>query len=527
MTGAGDLLHVEGLLAAGEWQAAALHVRSAAQRASSRLAAVQWRGLCERVPADVRVTGVWPEALAWVGWRADDLALVSEAIRVEFPGRAVFVAGLVAEEQRWGQVLRVLDEAGELPGPAGVLGAQLRAGALFELGDPGAEEAFARALGAASGRDLGLVWLDLAYHRSRVRQDERAREAYAQALVWLRGDASSSTLAYANLGIACLRLNDLGAAEFALRDAFQWAGRAGGERHLSTVWRVSGGAGMQRNLPARALAAFERARDTATSGPERNMALRGMGRALMAAGQFDRALAVLFEALAEVPPGERHPLWLDVAVLHLLTGNAASARDGLGRAVTKSSSDGWRWQVIEAELLRREGKPLPPDFLKPWPMDGNWVREEARLFPELFALVGVEPVWARPRGVVVADGPIHLRLDGVVVPLAPHRHAASLLAFLVMNGGHSTSERVLEAIRLPGGSVRARKQELSRAVTELRDVLGWPDSVLTGGGLLRLTGDIDWGGVVYPPAERTDLFCEGRLDPWVLEWRQDNLSPLS
>ena len=80
------------------------------------MAAVQWWGLCERVPAEVRVTGVWPEALAWVGWRADDLALVSEAIRVEFPGRAVFVAGLVAEEQRWGQVLRVLDEAGELPG---------------------------------------------------------------------------------------------------------------------------------------------------------------------------------------------------------------------------------------------------------------------------------------------------------------------------------------------------------------------------------------------------------------------------
>lgn len=526
MTDAGGLLgHVEGLLAAGEWGAAALHVRHAAQQVSSRQAALKWQALCAGVPAGVRMQQGWPEALAWVGLRSGDLALVHEAVQADFPGRAVFLALLADAAGRWDEVLEVLDGAGEVPGLAGVLGGRLRAGALYELGDPAAEAAFGSVLEIASGRDQGLTWLDLAYYRSRARRDMAAREAYARAVVGLRGDAEQLTLAYANLGITCLRLNDVVAAELALREALVSAGRAGGERHRSTVWRVAGGAGMQRNLPARAVAAFERAREAALTVAERLQAVRGLGRALMAARQFDRALAEVYAGLVEVP-GDRHPLWLDVAVLLLQAGNVVGAREALGRAQVQSLFDGWRRSVLKAEFLRLEGRAVPLDFLNPWPQDRNWVREEALLFPELFALAGVNAARRLPRGVVLADGPIRFLLDDVEVPLAPHRHAASLLAFLVAQGGGSTAERVLEAVKFPGSSARLQRQELSRAVRELRGVLGWPDSVQAVGGLLRLTLEIDWAALVYPPECRADLFCEGRLDPWVMDWRQANLSPL-
>lgn len=526
VTSTGDLLlHVDGLLAAGEWQVAAVHVRSGAQGVPSREVALQWRELCERVPAEVRGVGVWPEALAWVGWRSEDLGLVREATQFEFPGWAVFEAAGEAGKERWSGVLRVLDRAGEVPGLAGRLGARLRAVALSELGDASAEEAFARALGVASGRDLGLVWLDLAYYRSRSRRDAEAREAYARALVWLRGDAAASTLAYANLGIACLRLNDLRAAELALREALVWSGRAGGGRYLSTVWRVAGGVGLQRKLPARAVAAFGLARESAFDAEERLLAVRGLGRALMAAGQVDQALSALYAGLVEVPE-ERHPLWLDVAAGLLRTGNVSGAREALRRAQARSASDRWRLRVLEAELGRLAGEAVPPDFLSPWPSDRNWVREETQLFPELFALVGVTSDWGRPRGVVVTDGPVRLLLDGVEVTLAAHKPAAALLAFLAAHGGASQSERVLEALRLSGKDRRAQLKELSRVARDLSSALGWREAVVLSGGLVRLTSGIDWAEVVFPPSHRADLFCEGRFDPWVLEWRQDHLSAL-
>lgn len=522
--GAGDLLgHVQGLLAAGEWEAAALHLRFAAQHVPSRDMACQYRDLCKGVPAEVRESAGWPEALAWVGFRSDDPALVAQAVQVEFSGRAVFQAFVDLRAEKWGDVLRRLEGAGELPGLLGGLGARFRAMALFELGDSAVEEAYVRALEQTSGRDHGLVWSELGYVRSRMRRDEEARDAYAKARVWLREDVSELTLAHANLGIACLRLNDLTAAEFALQDARRCSERPGGARRRSTVWRLIGGAGMQRRLPARAIAAFESALETAPDGPDRLLAARGLARALMAARRFDQALAVLYEGLGEVPPEEPNPLWLDVAVVLLQTGNVPGAQAVLAKAGVKSPSDGWRRKTLEAELLRRQGEVPPPAPLDPWPTDQNWVREEAWLFPELFRLWDVAPEWPQPRGVVVADGPIRLFLDRVQIPLAAHRHEAALLAFLAAQGGASTTDRVLEALRLPGKDRREQLKELSRAVRALAQTLGWREAVTNEGGLLHLTPEIAWDDLVYPPPERSDLFCEGRLDPWVIEWRQENL----
>ena len=150
------------------------------------------------------------------------------------------------------------------------------------------------------------------------------------------------------------------------------------------------------------------------------------------------------------------------------------------------------------------------------------MQEEARVFPALFALLGRQPlrrVWTAQVG---TDGPICLHMSGEPVALRPNHVSASLLAFLALHGGQAAAERVLEALRLPGSTVRARKQELSRAVGQLRDALGWPEAVSSAGGLLSLSNEVQWLAPLLPPPARADLFCEGRLDPWVLEWRLEH-----
>lgn len=43
-----------------------------------------------------------------------------------------------------------------------------------------------------------------------------------------------------------------------------------------------------------------------------------------------------------------------------------------------------------------------------------------------------------------------------------------------------------------------------------------------GGGLLALSEEVEWT-LVTPPPGRTDTFCEGLLDEWVVQWRNDSI----
>ena len=137
-----------------------------------------------------------------------------------------------------------------------------------------------------------------------------------------------------------------------------------------------------------------------------------------------------------------------------------------------SIEDTWRAGVVAAELRRQSGQPGAADLIADLGCSDVWARQEAWIFPEVFALAGmasVRPVWSAQ---VSADGPVQAHMDGVALPLKSRRPAAALLALLVLSAGRVTAERALDALALPGATERARQKELSRAVTELRDVLG-------------------------------------------------------
>ncbi|WP_084045880.1 hypothetical protein [Deinococcus hopiensis] len=116
-------------------------------------------------------------------------------------------------------------------------------------------------------------------------------------------------------------------------------------------------------------------------------------------------------------------------------------------------------------------------------------------------------------------------MHGELLPLRPQRPEAALLVLLLLKGRVLRRERVQDALDLPGSNENTRRKALSRVVGDLREVLGWPGSVLTGDGLLRLSTELKW--VLHTPGpEQAERFCEGRVDPWVEDWRLQH-APLS
>ena len=66
-----------------------------------------------------------------------------------------------------------------------------------------------------------------------------------------------------------------------------------------------------------------------------------------------------------------------------------------------------------------------------------------------------------------------------------------------------------------------RRKALSAAVAALRELLGWPGALTVDGGVLRLSDAPRWEEPTLPGPGWEDFFCEGRFDPWVLEWREE------
>jgi tetratricopeptide (TPR) repeat protein len=513
------------LIQAQLWPQAVLHLRHAAEHVRSRGEAQVLRQLLDHFPPAARQDAGWPRALAWVAYRSFDAARLREALATSPQPLPAFEAWQAALDRRWADVFpwAVQALAGPHPGEA-ILAARFRAEAMAALQQPGWPAAYREAAARATGRDRGLICSELAHYLSSNNQEAAARDAYAQAIPELRQDAWWLALTQANLGITCLRLGLLPEAERALNAAAQSAQHPEGRAQLSTVWRGLGGLALHRGQHARAHHAFEMALQKAETAPDRLAARRGSARVSRMEGRHDEAMTQLHEGLrADAPDAVTHSLYADLAALHLLIGDPEGAARRLTEAQTVTAGDDWRVRVVRAELARQTGQAISLTELQAVAMDQTWAQEEARVFPALFGLLGrqsARPAWTAR---VCADGPVSLVMSGAAVPLAPERASASLLAFLMNCGGAATTERLLDALDLPGTDLRARKKALSKVVNELRQILGWPGAVLSRDGLVELSRDVHWAPLELPGGHRIDLFCEGRADPWVTEWRSEHL----
>ncbi|CAM3600077.1 tetratricopeptide repeat protein [Deinococcus frigens] len=522
------ITHVEALLASQEWTAAALHVRLGAQQVSSRAQAQVWRRLLEGVPVEVQRSGDWPHARAWVAYRTNDRALL-ESVLIQQPDcYPAFEAFLASMDGRWAQVLewsaKALDSDSHCDSADAVIARRFQASALAELGLPDWKAAFAEARRSLQGRDRGVLGLDFAYHLIRAGQEGAARDVLAQAVTDLRGDTCLLTLALSNLGISCLRLGELADAEQSLRRAVAAGGRPEGRTYLATAWRGLGGLYLRQGQFARAAYAFEMAQAKAEAADDRTQAMRSSALVARLQGRYNDALAELYQVLHhdQIADAQPHAVYADLAAVRLLAGDRVGARTALRLVPPGSVEDHWRAGVVQAELLRLEGQADIRDALQAVGFQPAWACQEAWVFPELFAQIGVvapRPIWEAE---VSVDGPVRVVMGGVEAPLKAHRPAASLLVFLLMGGGRVSVDRAVDALTLPGVTPRRQQQELSRTVRELWEALGWRDAVRIDGGLVCLSDEVVWRRLVFPLPERTEMFCEGRYDRWILEWRDEH-----
>ncbi|GAA4020286.1 hypothetical protein GCM10022631_37490 [Deinococcus rubellus] len=405
---------------------------------------------------------------------------------------------------------------------------RFRACALAELGDAEWQQAFLDAKRGIGGRDRGLLGLEFAYSLIRTGHEAAARDVLAQAATDLRGDANLLTLALANLGISCLRLGELVEAEHSLRQAVKVGQHPEGRLYLSTAWRGLGGLYLRLGQFARAAHAYEMAQVKAETPDDRSKAMRSAAWVAQRQGRLNDAMILLHEVFQHdrVADGQPHPAYADLAVLRLLASDLKGAAQALVLVPAGSLEDRWRAGVVQAELRRlgfQEGGSQTDidEELRALNCSAVWAQQEADIFPKLFALLGIRaqrPTW---EAVVYADGPVRVMMNGSLLPLKATRPAAALLALLLLNGNRVSSERALDAISLRGATPRARRQELSRAIQELRVALGWREALSAEQGVIALSPEVDWQPLVLPPPERAETFCEGRYDRWILEWRDE------
>lgn len=512
--------HVTLLLAQSEWVLVLKHLQAGVRLVSCREDGARLKFLAEQVPAEAWGAQDWAQTLGLIGYRAGEVGLMRRALALgaagspELLGLRAYVALLDGQ----------YDQAQELAfqaEPGDVMALRTWPRAVFGL--RGAwREAFQAALTQATGRDRALIRLDFALVLSLASDDLEARSAYAQAVTDFRGDVWGRVSALGNLGMTCLRLGDLLAAERALLEGLRLSGRGGAEAHRCLLWRGLGGVWREYGEFGRALHAFEQAGGlTVNRREELPLTVRGEAFLLAVLGRPDEALATVMGGLVDLEVGETeaHRLRLDLALLRLRLSDLAGARQALQGASVFSRDDRALLAVAEAEVLRRRGQPGEAAArLTQEAQNVPLIREWSWLFPELFALVGIHlhrPTWAVQ---VRADGPVEVRTHGQALDLRATGDGAALLVLLLLNGTQMSRERLLETM-YPHQSAQARTRSLNTAMQHLRKAFFWPGVVSSDGQVVQLSREIHWLPLQLPPPERSDLFCEGRYDEWVLHWR--------
>lgn len=516
--------HLEVLVAGQHWDALYLHAKRTIALAQNSWQAGRVLRLCLQVPDEQRLTPSWAALLAYTAFRASDPAWCAAHLAAGPPGLDALQAWVLLCEDRPEEALEFSerglhgDGSGELTGVAW----RMRAWAVASLHRPGWDAAFREAAAHNHGRQRGIALLQLGGYLSYAARDAEARSAYAEAAPHFTHDPELRAIAHYNVGTACLRLHELDAAERAYQEAMRWASKPAGLPVLARAWSGLGHVYRAAHELSRALQAYELSQVKATEADDVYQAWRGKAHTLRLMGRHDEALWTVQEALERLGLPERHALYADLAAIQMTVGDEAGARLSLSRVVEGQEEERQRALIVQAELARRAGQPDRARTLRADLTPGAlWTLEEMRLLPELSALLGWQaPPPAPPRLQVEAAGPLRAFLNGRPLELRPLAPSASLLALLVWRGGSLAVHSALDLVTFTGHDLRRRRQNLSRTVVKLREVLGWPGALQSENGTLRLDPQLRLEPLGLP--ERPEDFCAGLEDPWIEHWREEH-----
>ena len=471
------------------------------------------------VPLSLRCQPVWSALAARIAYRAGAVEACFEVLGTD-PELLAFKAWVMLEQDS-AVALRLALSALETnhADVAWRVVASARAG----LHDPDWRTAFAQTLAHLSGRQRGLCLVEYGYYLTMAGDNAAARSAYAEALPILSADRYFLALLHYNIAIACHRLGQL---REALRSAEAAVRMAADPAAIQFVARAWSGLGMIRRsrleIP-RALHAYSQAKTYSTEPDDLVQAWRGHAATLRLQGKLDEALAQLFEALTF---DDAHVGTLtDIALLKAQLGDrrgAINIMETLPSPLPAEETE--RLTLVKLESMRVAGEiETAKAGLLSLNLVGSWASEECRHFAALFDLIGQRAAPLTPMRVTVAtDGAVRVCIGDLELP-APAPRLAGLLTCLIHQDQRVLTRHLTDLLTLPGVAPRQREQALSRAVTQLREYLGWDHAITAQRGAYALDQAVQWR-LEYP--SDPERFCAALSDPWIVDWREAHLEPL-
>jgi tetratricopeptide (TPR) repeat protein len=348
------------------------------------------------------------------------------------------------------------------------------------------------------GRTLGVALLEESKLYARSGDGFRARQIAFEAADLLERDSYHLAWAQHLIGMSYLFENQTALASTALLEAERLSRKRRAQAFRSRA--LSGIAALRRAQCDFTLAQsqYREAIKQARESEDLVNALWGMGhcerlqnRPEQALEQFRRALRV--NAVAD---------WLEVhrALAFLMLRRKDDARAAIAKVKTVDAQNATLLSIARAELFRIEGHmDLSCEVFDQLPTDSLTIREESRLFPELFALTAqdsVQPMETLERRVVkiTPHDLVAVWVNGRNIAIKPTSKMAQLLRVLLNHDGRCSIKDLLNSLWpevIESKRDRKRKQ-LWQHVRDLRDVLGWPDAVMALGGAYALDPDAEW-----------------------------------
>ncbi len=394
----------------------------------------------------------------------------------------------------------------------------------------GWQEAFEKAIQKLTGRALGLCYMEYGNQCFLTGQLAKAQTHYNQAYSQLRQDRYYAAWLKYNLGLVTLELS-LPEAEQHLYTVQDLSYHKEARDFHAPAWNGIGAIRRSQRQWTRATFAYERGIEHSLELTDRLAAYCGLAHTYRCAGQLNAALQTLHVAIDLDQNTMPDKIRILIAATHIQRNQIAEAEKSLNNLENPKprGESGLRLQILQAEMLRRQKKHKAAiTILKNLDPERLCIREERSCFPELFALADQHNWHAKPlpksailHVEIKALGVLEVSVNQCPIHIKPTSKIAELLIFLLEHQNQASTEKLCNALYPKQTKTRSASKALWALCKQLREALGWEDSLIAKSKAYVLGKDnINWDYDAVKTRDKQRLL-EGVYSNWLEDIRQN------
>lgn len=400
----------------------------------------------------------------------------------------------------------------------------LRGNTAIRLKHPDWQDWFDRAKAVSQGLELGHCLMQNANALFDAGQLPAAIGSWSQSLHFLKPDPYYMAWVYHNLGMCTLRENPERADGYFLLSKEQ-AKRKGGLLFLPRA--LCGVGASRRVLGEWPCARYAYSQANKTQDPyDQQQANWGLGHTARLSGDYAQAL-IHFQAALEGPKPHDW-LFIEIAAAKLMLHDLEGCRGWLDKAQRLTRRSQTIAAILEAVLsMQSHDEAALQKQLSQIDWNTLWVREERACFPGLFAHLEpkhkVKPLpYAKGLEMrVQAAGVVQVFINNRKLQINSKGRPVEVLLALLELGNQATGEQLTDLLyRDATRNKKQNQQALWANINELRDYLGWAESVVYNNGVFSLDPEATWHYDMQDPQVRAlGKFAEGIYSNWIEEVR--------